>query len=123
MEEIEKLRQAFPYARIVELATHGANLYFETFIVSVYWKRKKYGINGKWDRYKSLAELISVVNQRINPTPKPAPQPLNEPTASNRVQDVINHINRKIEFGKANGMSNSNVALLIALNQEITQYL
>ncbi len=142
MEEIEKLRQEFPDLDIRDLG-YGANMHTRIGVITIYWKKKhKYCINNVWQPYYDFENLLITLAAHLHvPKKIAAPPPLNEPkktveqlmeefdkqpwqfTNTNRVQDVISHISRKIEFGKKNGMSNSNVSMLLTLNQELMQYL
>lgn len=142
MEEIKRLKHEFPAVEIKEIPG-GANLYTRKGVVTVYFRKRKYMVNQTWTRFDDMSDVVASVNLLLNNGVKLIDRIVTGDYASkeekraiqlgqlqkyangtqNRVQDVINHINRKIEFGKANGMSNSNLTMLATLNQELIQYL
>jgi hypothetical protein len=140
MGEIEELREAFPDIEVRELQG-GANLYLKLNLITVYFRRKKYAINGVWAKYSYWQDFIPLVNTLVNPPQKVALPNANavpktieqlmddfnqqpwQVVEKYGVQDCLDHIQKKIDYGQANNLSPSNVAMLNNLLQELRQYL
>jgi hypothetical protein len=154
MQQLKTIRKAFPDQQIVELNNGmGCNIYFDHATISVWFKKKKYGNDKGWFKYKDIGAFIVEMDKYINPKPKVAhiePQ-LSETEdlialfqahameqgeiakeqldaycdhkSKQGVQDCIDHIKRKAEYGKANGLNPSNVAMLNNLCEELKRFL
>lgn len=148
MKPVAKLRKAFPDANIQELGPkpnyHGCNLYFPGICVSVYYKKQRYGVGTKWGVYKTLDELISIIEGLINPPKKVAHieplvvlyekealQPINSlvsvPVIKNHinygVQQCISHILKKRDFIMSKQPDNKLAAFCLTLADELKSYL
>lgn len=122
MGEIEELKAAFPDIEIKELQG-GANLYTSRGLITVYFRKHRYSINNKWDRYSYWEDFIPIVDKHINPPQKVTKIVSESPVVPNGVQDCINHIKRKAEYGKQHNLNASNIAMLNSLAEELMQYL
>lgn len=121
MEQLQRLKQEFPSVDIKEIPG-GANLYTRKGVVTVYFRKRKFMINQSWKQFDDFERFLFEVSAFLH-VPKPKGEATGQLVKEIRVQDVIDHINRKIEFGRNNGMSNSNLTLLLTLTEELKQYL
>ncbi len=121
---LDKLKERFPEQNISPLSEYGANIYLDNLVVTVYWgKKKKYGLsNGKWFDYDLLTDFFDVLDGFIKPKQKAVI--VTENTQSdNGTQQCIDHLTKKIEYGKKNNMPTSNIVMMQTLIEEFKQFL
>lgn len=122
----------------------GVNVYYHKYVITIWWKKQSYcdTAKHKWVRFTSLEAIIKVIEAASMPKQKKVAvieaqvpimttqqllKKMDETpwllVSNNRVQEVIDHIQRKIEYGIANGLNPSNIAMLNNLKEELRQYL
>lgn len=118
---LDKLKERFVDQNISLLSDYGANIYLDNLVVTVYWgKKKKYGLsNGKWFEYSELNEFMDILDGFIKPKPRAV---VDEPI-DNGTQKCIDHVLRKIEYGKKNNMPPTNIVMMQTICEEFKQYI
>jgi len=118
---LDKLTERFPDLNIVSLSDYGANIYLDNLVVTVYWgKKKKYGLsNGKWFEYDLLDDFFEVLDGFI----KPKVAKVIDVPIDNGTQKCIEHLLKKIEYGKKNNMPTTNIVMMQTLCEEFKQYI
>lgn len=113
----------------------GVNVYYHKYVITIWWKKQTYcdTKKHKWARFTSLEAIIQVIEAASVPKAKKvapiAPNPPKTP-----IMDYVNdsktgidlammHIQKKIDYGQANNLSPSNVAMLNNLLNELKQFL
>lgn len=121
---LDKLTERFADQNISPLSDYGANIYLDNLVVTVYWgKKKKYGLsNGKWFEYDLLDDFMDILDGLIKPKQKAVV--ISETAQSdNGTQQCIDHLLKKIEYGKANGLPTTNIVMMQNLVEELKEYL
>jgi len=121
---LAKLTERFSELNITPISDYGANIYLDNLVVTVYWgKKKKYGLsNGKWFEYDLLTDFMDILDGLIKPKQKAII--LTEATQSdNGTQQCIDHLIKKIEYGKKNNMPTTNIVMMQTLIEEFKQFL
>lgn len=118
---LAKLTERFSELNITPISDYGANIYLDNLVVTVYWgKKKKYGLsNGKWFEYDLLTDFFDVLDGFIKPKPVKV---IDEPIA-NGTEKCIEHLLKKIEYGKNNNMPTTNIVMMQTLCEEFKQFL
>lgn len=92
-------------------------------VISVYWKKQKYGdsITGKWYYFTEMEDLVEAIKSF---EPKLKAPVITEEKTDLGVQACIDHVNKKAELiGKHKGADNAMATLLKTVAQELYQYL
>lgn len=64
MQPIQQIKKAFPTLKIVDLQGYGINVYLQDRVLTIYWKKRKWGDNktNTWNYFKDIKDLISVID-------------------------------------------------------------
>lgn len=131
--KIEKLKTKFPHCEITNLQGYGANIRIRDRVITIYWKKKKYGDSKTqaWSYFRDLPALIEILNKvdMGEIIELPSVSEIKVPVIGiiqdqeNRVQQCIDHIREKrakVELIKPNFAM---ITMLDNLALELEQYL
>lgn len=123
-ENIKAMRKEWPSMTIIALQENGANLSTAFGIVTVYWKKQKYCIDGNWAIYSNIKDFIKTVKDWLNAKIIKMNNPKAVHIGSKAgVQDCIDHIYKKRDLINANSPNNQLSAFCLTLIEELKQYL